>query len=128
MTPSGHESTWKKLAARMRLDIRLVMRMLPVNSRLHYYIEHQEPAAILCIHGCGAVETEVHAFFACPYLEVARQGLARPFSGLASRISTSFPFTHGVQRDAVPIVGHGGSVTLIWMPPSVTTCSKTSSF
>ncbi|EQC35591.1 hypothetical protein SDRG_06879 [Saprolegnia diclina VS20] len=46
---------------------RLVMRMLPVNSRTHY-IQHQEPGAIVCSHGCGAVETEMHAFFACPYI------------------------------------------------------------
>ncbi|OQR88876.1 hypothetical protein ACHHYP_06578 [Achlya hypogyna] len=44
---------------------RLVMRMLPVNVRMAYK-QHADPAIILCSHGCGAVETELHAFFTCP--------------------------------------------------------------
>ncbi len=44
---------------------RLVMHTLPVNSRMAYR-QLEDPSAILCSHGCGAVESEIHAFFACP--------------------------------------------------------------
>ncbi|EQC37008.1 hypothetical protein SDRG_05825 [Saprolegnia diclina VS20] len=58
-----------RVAAPVHADVwfRLVLRMLPVNSRM-YYFQHQEPEAILCRHGCGVVERVVHAFFKCPYI------------------------------------------------------------
>ncbi|ETV95721.1 hypothetical protein H310_10794 [Aphanomyces invadans] len=51
-------------AAPVHTDVwfRLMMKMLMVTSRRHY-IQHREPEAILCTHGCGDVETEMHPFF-----------------------------------------------------------------
>ncbi len=44
--------------------LRLILRMLPVNSRFSYK-QVIDPAAITCTYGCGAVETEHHAFHTC---------------------------------------------------------------
>ena len=41
--------------------LRLLYRMLPVNSRF-YYLQPSQPTAVCCAYGCGAVETEHHAF------------------------------------------------------------------
>jgi hypothetical protein len=44
---------------------RLLMQMLPVNSRF-YYMQPQQPTAVCCVYqDCGAVETLHHAFHTC---------------------------------------------------------------
>jgi hypothetical protein len=39
--------------------------MLPVNCRFAY-LQVEQPAAICCAYGCGQVETQHHALYACP--------------------------------------------------------------
>ncbi|RHY71906.1 hypothetical protein DYB34_012972, partial [Aphanomyces astaci] len=45
--------------------LRLLFRMLPVNCRFAY-LQVERPDAICCTYGCGQVETQHHAFHACP--------------------------------------------------------------
>ncbi|RHY37861.1 hypothetical protein DYB38_006892 [Aphanomyces astaci] len=44
--------------------LRLILHMLPVNSRFAYK-QLTDPEAITCVYGCGNVETEHHAFHTC---------------------------------------------------------------
>jgi hypothetical protein len=44
--------------------LRLVLRMIPVNSRFMYRQE-VDPDSPMCSHGCGVHETERHAFHDC---------------------------------------------------------------
>ncbi|KAF0694590.1 Aste57867_14545 [Aphanomyces stellatus] len=44
--------------------LRTTLHMLPVNARFAFRQE-ADPDSILCSHGCGAVETEVHALRDC---------------------------------------------------------------
>ncbi|RHZ02816.1 hypothetical protein DYB31_007342 [Aphanomyces astaci] len=41
--------------------------MLPVNCRFAH-LQLERPDAICCAYGCGAVETQYHAFHACPHI------------------------------------------------------------
>ncbi|RHY88949.1 hypothetical protein DYB35_009494 [Aphanomyces astaci] len=47
--------------------LRLLFRMLPVNCRFAY-LQVERPDAICCTYGCGQVETQHHAFHACPQI------------------------------------------------------------
>ncbi|RHY75448.1 hypothetical protein DYB30_006450 [Aphanomyces astaci] len=47
--------------------LRLLFRMLPVNCRFAH-LQLERPDAICCAYGCGAVETQYHAFHACPHI------------------------------------------------------------
>ncbi|KAF0708723.1 hypothetical protein AaE_013111 [Aphanomyces astaci] len=47
--------------------LRLLFHMLPVNSRFAY-LQSTRPDAICCAYGCGAVETQSHAFYSCPHV------------------------------------------------------------
>ena len=47
--------------------LRLLFRMLPVNCRF-FYLQAERPDAICCAYGCGVVETQHHAFHACPHI------------------------------------------------------------
>ncbi|ETV63580.1 hypothetical protein H257_19494 [Aphanomyces astaci] len=56
LPPPVHGDVW----------LRLLFRMLPVNCRFAYLLER--PDAICCAYGCGGVETQHHAFHACPQI------------------------------------------------------------
>ena len=47
--------------------LRLLYRMLPVNSRF-YYLQPTQTTAVCCAYGCGAIETEHHAFHQCHHV------------------------------------------------------------
>ncbi|OQR88776.1 hypothetical protein THRCLA_10110, partial [Thraustotheca clavata] len=53
--PPVHADVW----------FRLLFHMLPVNSRFGY-LQASQPNAICCAYGCDEVETQLHAFYACP--------------------------------------------------------------
>jgi exonuclease III len=47
--------------------LRLLFCMIPVNCRFAH-LQVERPDAICCAYGCGAVETQHHAFHACPQI------------------------------------------------------------
>ncbi|RHY60109.1 hypothetical protein DYB30_005852 [Aphanomyces astaci] len=57
LPPPVHGDVW----------LRLLFRMLPVNCRFAY-LQVERPDVICCAYGCGGVETQHHAFHACPQI------------------------------------------------------------
>jgi hypothetical protein len=72
-TSAALESYVKRLRRTCRIPppvqgdvwLRLLFHMLPVNCRL-VYLQVDRPDVICCAYGCGAVETQRHAFHDCP--------------------------------------------------------------
>ncbi|KDO25358.1 hypothetical protein SPRG_09183 [Saprolegnia parasitica CBS 223.65] len=109
-TPSALSSYLRRvrrtcgLAPPVQSDVwlRLLFNMLPVNSRFAY-LQRQRPDAICCAYGCGAAESQQHAFYDC---EVVHQVWAL-HAGAWRRFGVTFSWNTISDIDAFSVNGRG---------------------
>ncbi|OQR83403.1 hypothetical protein ACHHYP_14755 [Achlya hypogyna] len=82
--------------------LRLLYHMLPVNCRFSY-LQAQDPSAVCCTYGCGAVETQYHALRACARV----QALWAFHAGAWANFGVDFGWSRITQLDHFPVNTRG---------------------